>query len=69
MLYSTSRRLALARCVIHILPASISIGLAALIITGYFIGRELQGEQDKDVLKLTALQIAAKLQDISFPRT
>jgi hypothetical protein len=62
VLINSSRRLALARCAVHILPASVSICLLALNLYGYFIGRELQGYQDQDDVKLGFLQIAAKTQ-------
>jgi hypothetical protein len=62
MLYTSSRRIALARCAVHILPALVSICLVAINLTGYFIGPDLDGERGKNGLKLSVLQIVAKLQ-------
>lgn len=62
VLYTSSRRLALARCAVHILPAVVSICLIAINLTGYFIGPDLDGERGKNGLKLSVLQIVAKLQ-------
>lgn len=48
--------------VTHILPIIVSITLIAFNLLGFFIGRELQGEQNLDGLKLGVIQIAAKVQ-------
>lgn len=62
VLVDRSLRLALARSLIHLLPACISMFLVAFNLQGWFIGIELQGEEDKDELKMGVLQISAKLQ-------
>jgi hypothetical protein len=64
VLIDSSRRLAIARCAVHIIPAFLSIGLTTLNCLGFFIGNELQGLQDLDELKLGALQVAAKVQEL-----
>ncbi|KAK4187334.1 hypothetical protein QBC35DRAFT_474580 [Podospora australis] len=64
ILIRQSRRVALARCAIHLLPASISIALVYFKIHGYFIGFELQGLQYQDSLKNAMLQVAAKLHEL-----
>ena len=48
MLIDRSRRLALARCAIHVLPAAVSITLVYFNLMGYFIGEELQGPRGQD---------------------
>ncbi|KAI5457074.1 hypothetical protein BGZ63DRAFT_417405 [Mariannaea sp. PMI_226] len=59
-----SRKLALARSAIHLLPALVSIALITINVSGYFIGSELQGKQNQDSLKLGLLQVAAKTQEL-----
>lgn len=56
-----SRRRALERCAVHILPSIVSIVIVVLNIHGYFIGSELQGEVGQDELKLGLIQFAAKI--------
>lgn len=63
-LISNKRRLAIARCAIHILPACVSIVLVVINLVGYFIGSELQGLQGQDDIKLSVLQLAAKAQEL-----
>ncbi|KAH8894664.1 hypothetical protein GQ53DRAFT_643452 [Thozetella sp. PMI_491] len=60
----SSRKLALTRCAIHVVPALVSIALITINLTGYFIGNELQGSRDQDNIKLGMLQIAAKIQEL-----
>lgn len=62
LLIRKSRRVALARSAVHILPATISIILIYINLSGRFIGSELEGPQGKDSLKMALLQVAAKLQ-------
>jgi hypothetical protein len=62
VLVNQSRKLALARCGVHMLPACVSIIIVVINVQGYFIGNELQGALDGDGLKLAAMQIAAKIQ-------
>lgn len=62
ILIYTSRRQAVFHSVTHILPVFVSITLIAFNLQGFFIGRELQGEQGLDGLKLGVIQIAAKVQ-------
>ncbi|KAI8719899.1 hypothetical protein NCS52_00772200 [Fusarium sp. LHS14.1] len=64
VLIDSSRKLALARCAVHIVPAFLSIALITLNLLGFFIGNELQGDQDQDDLKFGLLQVAAKLQEL-----
>ncbi|KAM5343340.1 hypothetical protein ACJ41O_014306 [Fusarium nematophilum] len=64
VLVEKSRRVALARCAIHLVPAFLSIGLSVLNLVGFFIGKELQGSQHEDDLKLGLLQVAAKVQEL-----
>jgi hypothetical protein len=66
VLVDRSLRLALARSLVHVLPAAISMFLVAWNLQGWFIGVELQGEQGQDDLKMGILQICAKLQ-VSSP--
>lgn len=61
-LFHKSRRAVLAGSAVHILPAAVSACLLTYNIRGYFIGRELEGANSQDDLKLGALQISAKLQ-------
>ncbi|UPK97982.1 hypothetical protein LCI18_008917 [Fusarium solani-melongenae] len=64
VLIDSSRRLSIARCAIHIIPAFLSIALIALNLMVFFIGHELQGPGGQDELKLGSLQVAAKLQEL-----
>ncbi|KAK4675912.1 hypothetical protein QC764_506510 [Podospora pseudoanserina] len=64
LLIRKSRRVALARSAVHILPATISIILIYINLSGRFIGSELEGPQGKDSLKMALLQVAAKLQEL-----
>lgn len=64
VLIDSSRKLALARCAVHIVPAFLSTALITLNLLGFFIGNELQGDQDQDDLKFGLLQVAAKLQEL-----
>lgn len=61
-LINSSRKLALARCAIHIIPTGVSLALVIVNLRGHFIGSELEGTQGQDSLKLGMLQICAKLQ-------
>lgn len=65
ILIYTSKRQALFHSVTHILPSLVSLTLIAFNLKGFFIGRELQGKQGLDGLKLGVIQIAAKIQ-VSF---
>ncbi|KAF4956006.1 hypothetical protein FGADI_4179 [Fusarium gaditjirri] len=64
VLIKKSRRVAIARCAVHVVPALLTIGLSALNFVGFFIGRELQGKQNDDSFKLGLLQIATKVQEL-----
>lgn len=64
VLFVDSWKVALARCGVHILPAAVSIVLVAVNLVGFFIGAELQGPGDQDDIKLGALQICAKVQEL-----
>jgi hypothetical protein len=62
ILVYSSRWSALSKAAVHILPASVSLFLLTMNFQGRFIGRELQGIRDNDDIKLSLLQVAAKLQ-------
>jgi len=66
-LVSHSRILALARCGVHILPAAVSITVLLFNVQGYFIGAQLEGQQDMDSVKLAVLQVCAKAQVTKTP--
>ncbi|OJJ45429.1 hypothetical protein ASPZODRAFT_144060 [Penicilliopsis zonata CBS 506.65] len=59
-----SFRNALFSCGIHILPSILSISLVTINCIGYFIGSELAGIENEDNVKLGAIQIAAKIQEL-----
>jgi hypothetical protein len=54
----------LFRCSVHILPSIGSLILLILNLQGYFIGSELAGVSNQDSVKLGAIQIAAKVQEL-----
>lgn len=62
-----SRSDVLSRSVVHVLPAAVTVALAYINFRGHFIGRELQGPLGTDDIKMSALQVAAKLQVRSRP--
>ena len=62
-----SRKVALARCAVHILPAAVSITILYFNFRGYFIGAQLQGAQNGDTIKLAVLQVCAKAQVTRSP--
>ncbi|KAH7250825.1 hypothetical protein B0J15DRAFT_561386 [Fusarium solani] len=64
VLLEKSRWVALARCAVHLVPAFLSIGLSALNLVRFFIGKELHSSQHEDDFKLGLLQIAAKVQEL-----
>lgn len=57
-----SWRSALSLSAIHLVPASVSLGIVVIDILGRFIGRELEGPQGQDDLRFALLQVAAKVQ-------
>lgn len=59
-----SRRVALSRCGVHILPSVVSVILITFNLLGYFIGTQLQGPQGQDAIKLGVLQVCAKAQEL-----
>lgn len=61
---SSSRRLGLARCAVHLLPAAVSAVLITLSVKQYYIGFHLQGIITDDDTNLALLQIAAKAQEL-----
>ncbi|CRK18416.1 hypothetical protein BN1723_011577 [Verticillium longisporum] len=63
-LFVLSRKAALARCIVHLLPAMISIILISINLMGYFIGTRLQGWRGSDSIKLGVLQLCAKVQEL-----
>ncbi|KAF5571507.1 hypothetical protein FPHYL_253 [Fusarium phyllophilum] len=64
VLIKKSRRVAIARSAVHVIPALLTIGLSAVNFVGFFIGGELQGKQNDDSFKLGLLQIATKVQEL-----
>jgi len=50
----------------HALPAGVAIALISLNIHGYYIGGELAGPSGHDDIKLSGLQFAAKLHEITM---
>ncbi|CVK83994.1 uncharacterized protein FPRN_01774 [Fusarium proliferatum] len=64
VLIRKSRRVAIARCAVHVIPALLTIGLSGVNFVGFFIGGELQGKQNDDAFKLGLLQIATKVQEL-----
>ncbi|KAG5795502.1 hypothetical protein H9Q69_005436 [Fusarium xylarioides] len=64
VLIKKSRRVAIARSAVHVVPALLTIGLSAVNFVGFFIGGELQGKQNDDSFKLGLLQIATKVQEL-----
>lgn len=57
---------AMLHSVTHILPIMVSITVIAFNFIRFFIGRELQGQQGLDGLKLGVIQIAAKVQVLAL---
>ncbi|KAF5628821.1 hypothetical protein F52700_7914 [Fusarium sp. NRRL 52700] len=64
ILIKKSRRVAIARSAVHVIPALLTIGLSVVNFVGFFIGGELQGKQNDDSFKLGLLQIATKVQEL-----
>lgn len=64
ILVDPRRSVAFGRCAIHVLPSCLSIALVALSGIGYFIGKDLQGEQGNDDMFQALLQVAAKVQEL-----
>jgi hypothetical protein len=60
----SSRKLAVARCTIHIIPSVVSIFLITIQIRGRFIGSDLQGPLGSDETKSGFIQMAAKIQEL-----
>lgn len=63
-LFYKSRRLALVRGLIHLVPFGVALGLVILNLVQYYIGEELKGTSGQDSEKLAALQFAAKLHEL-----
>lgn len=63
-LFTMSRKVALERCGVHILPSCVSLILITINLLSYFIGAELQAFQNGDSIKLGILQICAKAQEL-----
>lgn len=57
-----SRKSAVCCCLVHIIPLFVSGVLLYFNLKRYFIGSELEGQQNKDALKLSVLQVCAKAQ-------
>src|SRR5579862_7682425 len=58
--FDTERRLAFARCLIHIIPVGVSVGVMMLSFTGYYYADA--GTQHQS-MQLGALQFAAKVHE------
>ncbi len=61
-----NRWIASSRCVIHIIPCTISLVLTVLNIRGFYLGAELPGTPNQDAAKLGALQLGAKVHELSI---
>ena len=62
---SRSFRVALSRCLIHILPLAASLFLITINLKGFYIGQHLLGassSSEADSVVLALIQIAAKFQ-------
>lgn len=57
-----SRRSAVCCCLVHIIPLAVTGVLLYFNLKRRFIGSELEGQQNKDSLKLSVLQVCAKAQ-------
>ncbi|KXJ86020.1 hypothetical protein Micbo1qcDRAFT_219865 [Microdochium bolleyi] len=58
----------LARSLIHLIPALVSVSLVVINARGRFIGTELQGARGQNESKLAAIQIAAKVQVLTYTK-
>jgi hypothetical protein len=63
-LFTMSRKVALVRCGVHLLPSCVSLILITINLLSYFIGAELQAFQNGDSIKMGILQICAKVQEL-----
>lgn len=61
-LITHSRKIAFACCCVHILPAIVSGTILFFNFQRRFIGSQLEGQQNKDSVKLSVLQVCAKAQ-------
>lgn len=64
LIQTTSLRITLQRCAVHLLPCTFSIFLVTINLQGYFIGFELAGQPGKTSQYMALLQIAAKVQEL-----
>jgi hypothetical protein len=63
-LFTMSRKVALVRCGVHLLPSCVSLILITINLLSYFIGAELQAFQNGDGIKMGIMQICAKVQEL-----
>ncbi|KAH6976404.1 hypothetical protein BKA56DRAFT_688086 [Ilyonectria sp. MPI-CAGE-AT-0026] len=61
-----SRKSAVCCCLVHIIPLFVSGVLLYFNLKRRFIGSELEGQQNKDSLKLSVLQVCAKAQELAI---
>ena len=61
---SSSRRLALSRCGVHILPILVSTAIIAINFKGDFIGIDFNSRVKAETMNIAVLQSAAKLQEL-----
>lgn len=64
LIQTSSLRITLQRCAVHLLPCTFSIFLTTINLRGYFIGFELAGQRGKTSQYMALLQIAAKVQEL-----
>jgi hypothetical protein len=60
----TSRRLALARASVHIIPSAVSINIICLNLFHLYLGRTLPGSINDPSVNSALLQVAAKIQEL-----
>ncbi|KAL8870477.1 MAG: hypothetical protein Q9174_003489 [Haloplaca sp. 1 TL-2023] len=59
-----SRKLALGRCAVHLLPVSVSVLILAINLRQVFIGIDFESAIRSETINLALLQTAAKLQEL-----
>ena len=63
-LFDSSLGAAFFCCFVYLIPTLVTISLIALNLLRFFIGRELEGPNDQDGIKLGVLQVAAKVHEL-----
>ncbi|KAH6662432.1 hypothetical protein F5X68DRAFT_178265 [Plectosphaerella plurivora] len=64
ILIEESRKTALARTIVHVLPSAVSLSIITLNLIGYFIGDQLQGMRGQDRLKFGLVLMSSKIQEL-----